>query len=100
VKNVNLSQAVNSDQPDEVARAIMEVLIDADQESLIEIAADFVEDEIGHYDWVNNWRVVKGREDVVAKVAGYLREYSLPGDPQEIVNIIDRMASDNPGRWK
>lgn len=81
------------------ATLIVEAVLD-DNEDVADIAADFVENEIGRFDWVNNWYVIRGKEDPVAKVNRYLNAYSLVADPAAVVAAIDQMAQNNPGRWK
>jgi hypothetical protein len=90
-------QAVESKDP---VPAIVEEILDTEEpDSPEEIAADFIENEVGRFDWTNNWAAIKAQEDPVAKVRAYLLIYDLRGDPVEIVNIIDRMAQNNPGKW-
>jgi len=97
----NLRAATESGSRADTARLIVEVLIaDEDTDTIAEIAANFMEDEIGRFDWLTNWQVVRKREDPVAKVQAYLDEYGIAADAQEIVNYIDQMTTENPGRWK
>jgi predicted nuclease with TOPRIM domain len=91
--------AVESTDPKQTARMIVETLIDYGEDAE-EIAADFIENEIGRLDWVNNWSVIRKTRDPVAMVQDYLTRYNLAGNAQEIVNIIDQMSARNPGRWK
>jgi len=94
-----LQEAVDSPGLECAAKLIVEVLLD-DEVSVGDIAADFIEDEVGHYDWVNNWNVVRARENPVVMVQAYLDRYGLVSDAQAVADTIDRMAQDNPGRWK
>lgn len=97
----NLRAATESGSRVDTARLIVEVfLADEDTDTVAEIAADFMEDEVGRFDWLTNWQVIRGREDPVAKVQAYLSEYGIAANAQEIVNYIDRMVTENPGRWK
>lgn len=93
-----MQKAVEAQTPRETGSAIVEVMLDS--EPAEEIAADFIENEVGRFDWVNNWRTIREREDPVQKVRAYLLLYDIRANPEEIVNIIDRMAQGNPGRWK
>lgn len=98
-KFTKLRQAVESTNPREVGRIVVETILDAD-EDVQEIAADFIENEVGRLDWVNNWEVVKSKEDPVAKVQRFLSAYGLTANAAEIVSVIDSMTKENPGRWK
>jgi hypothetical protein len=98
-KSTKLQEAVESPDLAVAAQAIVEVLLD-DEVSVTDIAADFIEDEVGHYDWINNWNVVRSRTDPVQMVQEYLDRYGLVADAQAVVNVIDGMAKNNPGRWK
>lgn len=96
-KAFKLQEAVENSDPRIAGKLIVEIVLDAD-EDIAEIAADFIENEVGRLDWVNNWRVIKAREDVLAKVQSYLATYGLTVDAQEVINTVDRMAKENPGR--
>lgn len=98
-KATKLQEAIDSPDLAVAAQAVVEVLLD-DEVSVADIAADFIEDEVGHYDWVNNWNVVRSRKDPVRMVQEYLDRYGLVADAQAVVNVIDGMAKNNPGRWK
>lgn len=94
-----LREAVETDDPKKTAAIIVEVLLD-DGVDTAEIAADFIENEVGRHDWVNNWRVIRERQEALAKVQAFLTAYGLVGDAAAVVEMIDRMAQENPGRWK
>jgi len=96
-----LRAAMESGSRVDTAQLLAEVLLaDEDTDTVAEIAADFMEDEVGRFDWITNWQVIREREDPVAKVQAYLDEYGIAANAQEIVNYIDRMVTENPGRWK
>ena len=93
--------AVTSADPVSTAKFIVEAVLELDNsETVAEIAADFIEDEIGRFDWKNNWEVIKTRENPVKRVQDYLNNYSIVADAEKIVNYIDLMTVENPGRWK
>ena len=98
-KIARLQAAVEAPDNRTMGGLIVELLIELDEDPA-EIAVDFIENEVGRLDWTANWQVIKEKEDPLAKVQTYLRDYGLMADAQEIVNIIDRMAVENPGRWK
>lgn len=96
-----LWRAVESDNRRETADTVVEVLLgDEDTDTLQGLAADYIEDEVGRFDWVRNWETIRRREDPVAKVQAYLDTYDIAADAQEIVDYIDLMAATHPGRWK
>ncbi len=86
--------------PDPIPSIVEALLEEPETTPNEEIAADFIENEVGRFDWVNNWQAIKKRGDPVARVRAYLLLYDLRANPVEIVNIIDQMAQNNPGRWK
>jgi len=94
-----IRRAVESDMKD-AAKAIVEVLLDEEPESIQEITADFVENELGRFDWMNNWRVIKANGQAVERIEAYLGYMGIQANPMEIVNEIERMARETPGRWK
>lgn len=98
-KRSRIHEAVADAGLKKAAALIVEVVLD-DNEDVADIAADFVENEIGRFDWVNNWSVVRGRENVVGLVQAYLTKYGMAADPTAVVAEIDQMAQNNPGRWK
>jgi len=98
-KTFKLQKAVETADTRIAGRLLVEILLDADEDTA-EIAADFIENEVGRFDWTNNWAVIKAREDPVAKVQSYLDAYGLVADARKIVDAVDQMAAENPGRWK
>jgi hypothetical protein len=98
-KMAKLQEAVETADPRRAGRLIVELLLDAD-ESVADIAADFIENEVGRFDWVNNWQVVRSKGDPLGKVQAYLDQYGLVADAQAVVDAIDQLAAENPGRWK
>ena len=101
----NFQAGVSTNKSSRVAEAIVEALVyhdigDDDGDSDQDIASDFVENELGRFDWVANWKVVKQTEDPAARVKAYLDMYQIAADPLRIVAYIDRMAESNPNRWR
>jgi hypothetical protein len=105
-KLAKLRAAVESVDPGAAARLIVETILEAGQfqgpeyPDPEEIAADFIENEVGRFDWMVNWNKIKSKGNPVHKVMDYLETYGIDADPEEIVDIIDQMVIDNPGRWK
>ncbi len=98
-KAFKLQNVVESGDARTAGRLVVELLLDADEDTA-EIAADFIENEIGRHDWANNWSVIKAKENPLARVQAYLTNYGLVADPRKIVAAIDQMVAETPGRWK
>lgn len=98
-KTAKLTEAIETKNMARTGQLIVELFLDS-TEDVSDIAADFVENEIGRLDWMNNWRLIKSRENPVLKVQAYLDKLGLLADPQAVVNEIDRMMVSTPGRWK
>lgn len=95
-KRLKVQEAVESDHPGQI---IMELLLDAD-EDVGDIAADFIENEVGRFDWRNNLNVIKSRGNLLQMVQHYLQTYGLAANPQAVVDRIEQMAIQTPGSWK
>lgn len=64
------------------------------------IACDYVENEVGRLDWVNNWNVYKQKHNVVENVSTWLQSLGLNADPDAVIRCIDLMAETRPGKWQ
>jgi hypothetical protein len=95
-----LRRAAESTGPETAALMVDLLLEEEDAEPIEEIAADFIENEVGHYDWVNNWPVIRNRGEALAKVQTYLDTYGIRADARLVVDEIERMLVENPGHWK
>jgi hypothetical protein len=101
-RNIQLGVSTNSSA--RVAEAIIESLLyhdisDDDGDPMQDIASDFIENELGRFDWVENWKLVKQDGSAVDRIEAYLSAYGIDVDPQEVAGYIDRMEDKNPGRW-
>lgn len=66
-----------------------------------DIALSFVEDEVGRFDWMNNWKKFKLRHNAVSKVRSYLQYLNYPDvKAVDVVKFIDALVDERPGRWK
>ena|ERR1051326_3173541 len=63
------------------------------------LACDYVEGEVGRYDWERNWAEQSRSQDLKARVAAWLQFYEIDHDPQAIIDYIDNMAATRPGKW-
>jgi hypothetical protein len=92
-------EAIQTSDNRKTSAFIVEALIDLDEDTA-EIAADFIENEVGRLDAHNNWEVFKQKYDPVLKIQEYLDTYNIDGNPEEIVNYLNWFFSENPGQWK
>lgn len=64
-----------------------------------DLALSFMEEEVGRFDWANNWEKIKQDSNVVQRVQEWLNALQIEHDPQEIVSYLDQMTADRVGRW-
>ena len=70
------------------------------QETDIEdVAATFVEQEVGRYDWKNNWSVYKNKPALQDRIMAWLRLMDLNTDPSALIAEVDRLSTERLGRW-
>lgn len=64
-------------------------------------ALDFVEEEVGRFDWENNWRLLKQHHNMAERVQNWLDRYGISGDADGIVKYIDQLTLNRSGkRWR
>ena len=63
------------------------------------LACDYIEGEVGRYDWERNWASHTKDGDVKSKVQAWLQFYEIDHDPQAIVDYIQNMVKMRPGKW-
>ena len=68
-------------------------------ESTEDIAIEFIESEVGRYDWMRNWPVYKTKWSPVHKVGAWMRRVGYEGSAKDVVRFIDWMVVNRPGRW-
>lgn len=64
-----------------------------------DVAANFIEDEVGRHDWVRNWEAFKDKNDPVHRIEQWARGYAMRVDPNDVVSTIDQMAKIG-GAWR
>lgn len=66
-----------------------------------ELACDFIEEEIGRHDWLNNWEQVKNRRNIESMVFWWLERIGAEDvTAGEIVDYIDKFVEEHGhGRW-
>lgn len=66
-----------------------------------DLAATFVEEVVGRYDWSTNWEYLKRAGIAEEKLRDWLTYYRIDGDRSKIFNHIEQLASKHRGaRWK
>lgn len=66
-----------------------------------DLAADFIENEIGRHDWMNNWTVWKDKHpDYRERIRTWLEKLGENLPPEDLIQAIDRMKILVPGKWK
>ncbi len=66
-----------------------------------DIAADFVENELGRHDWMRNWPVYKSKPDLRERIATWLKHSGYTSaDPADVEEAIERFLRARPGRWR
>lgn len=64
-----------------------------------DLAATFMEEEVGRFDWADNWPKIKAAGTAHQKVQDWLSALQIEHDPNEIVTYLDGMVAERKGRW-
>lgn len=64
-----------------------------------DLALTFMEEEVGRFDWKNNWPKIKEQGLARQKVQAWLEALHVEHDPDEIVAFLDSMVTGRSGRW-
>jgi hypothetical protein len=65
-----------------------------------DVASDFVEQELGRFDWRNNWETAKKNGTALPRIRAWLTSQNSSVHAEDISEWIDTMARDRPGRWQ
>jgi hypothetical protein len=65
-----------------------------------DLALDYVENEVGRFDWMNNWPKHKEQRPIRDRVAAWLERLQAQADPDDIIRRIDDLVTKRPGRWR
>ena len=68
-------------------------------EDVEDLAVTFAEEEVGRFDFKNNWEALKRRTNIRERVQLWLEQLNVDSNPDEVIAAIDRMAASRPGRW-
>lgn len=64
-----------------------------------DLALSFVEEEVGRFDWVNNWQTLRKTADMRQRVQEWLSALRVEHSPDEIVSYLDRLVVERSGKW-
>ena len=84
-------------------RVQMNPAIQFKQRHLVEtedLALQYVEDEVGRFDFRNNWAKVKEKGGVRQRIQQWLEALNVDGNPDEIIEYLDRLVTDRAGNWR
>lgn len=82
------------------------ILIEAEFKDIeaADMAAEFIEDEVGQYDWLNNLRSIQdrlGRDGLKMAIETWMSETGKTGSAEEVVVELDSLVNEHPeGRWQ
>ena len=65
-----------------------------------DLACQFMEDEVGRFDFRNNWAKVKEKGGVRQRIQQWLEALNADGNPDEIIEYLDRLVTDRAGNWR
>lgn len=60
----------------------------------------WVENELGRYRFKENWEALKASGKARDRIARWLDVTNVNGNPDELVQILDRYAAGYSGRWR
>jgi hypothetical protein len=58
----------------------------------VDLALDFIENEVGGNQFIQNWDKLKSQGDPTEKVANWMQKIGAEADPIEIVKVIQDYA--------
>ena len=64
-----------------------------------DLAFLYMEEEVGRFDWRNNWLARKSKGDVRAQVQAWLDDIKVQHNPDEIIAYLDKMVEHRTGSW-
>jgi hypothetical protein len=66
-----------------------------------DLIATFVENELGRFDWANNWAAYKVKyPNYLPRIRGFFHRLGEDIDPEEIAKYLDTMVVARPGPWR
>lgn len=68
------------------------------EEEAMDLALDFLEQEVGRHDWKNNWKDI--RSEAHERVTAWFKRIGLNGvDPSPVISKIDHLSTTLYGTW-
>lgn len=67
-----------------------------------DLAAEYIEGEVGRHDWAHNWPQHKSKhgKDLRNKVMAWLKLYEIDHDPDALIAAIDaKFSRDHQQKW-
>jgi hypothetical protein len=65
-----------------------------------DIAADFIENELGRHDWARNWPAYKAKPGLRDRIATWLASAGYQAEPEAVEKAIDQLILTRPGKWR
>lgn len=65
-----------------------------------DLALEFVEEELGRFDWRANWATAKARGNLRERISQWLDAQGVEHDPDAIIACLEALVSGRPGRWR
>jgi hypothetical protein len=64
-----------------------------------DLALLFIEEEVGRFDWKNNWPKIRAAGVARQRIEAWLQALKSNHDPEEIIEFLDWMVQQRSGRW-
>jgi hypothetical protein len=64
-----------------------------------DLALTFKEEELGRFDWNNNWQKIKADGTARGRIGRWLEALQIDASPEDIMAYLDRTAAERPGQW-
>jgi hypothetical protein len=65
-----------------------------------DLACQFMEDEVGRFDFRTNWAKLKQTNNVRQRIQQWLEALKVEGNPDAIIEYLDRLVADRAGSWR
>ncbi len=64
-----------------------------------DLALLFMEEEVGRFDWKNNWPKIVATGTARKRVQDWLAALNIDHDPESIINYLNEMVKGRAGKW-
>jgi len=65
-----------------------------------DLALQFVEEEVGRFDFRNNWAKLKETNNVRQRIQQWLEALNVQGNPDDIIAYLDKLVVERAGNWR